>query len=142
MPDVPTTKDLHRYLGNPLAEILTPDPVSTTAILATFSTTDTPTEEAEAYEPSPPELDSPMPQSEGSSSALAILHDGYFLHFFTLISHSLLLLCLVTWRVCWPLTHTIVSRLPRAVAIGARALAEELQSVELTLFPSFSGDSS
>ena len=127
-PDVPTTKDLHRYLGNPLADTRTPDPVSTTAILATFSTTNRPTEEAEAYEPSPPELDSPMPQSEGSSSALAILHDGYFLHFFTFISHSLLLLCLVTWRVGWPLAHTIISRLPHAVEIGARALAEELRT--------------
>ena len=69
-----------------------------------------------------------MPQSEGSSSALAILHDGYFLHFFTFISHSLLLLCLVTWRVGWPLAHTIISRLPHAVEIGARALAEELRT--------------
>ena len=127
-PDVPTTKALHRYLGNPSADTLTPEPLSTTAILATFSTTDTSNEEADAYEPSPPELDSSMSQSEGSSSPLAILHDGYLLQLFSLISSSLLILCLVTWRVCWPLVQIIVRRAPRAAANGASALIQELRT--------------
>ena len=100
-PDVTTTKDLHRYPGNPSINN------GNLSNFLNYQYAD------EAREPSPPDLDSPMSQSEGSRSPLVIL-----------ISHSLLLLCLVTWRVCWPLAHTIVSRLPRA----ARVLAEELRT--------------
>ena len=133
-PDVPTTKDLHRYISTPLAGTFTTGPASETEVhsVLTALSPSMPTEDAEVPESSSPELElpdmsvQPMSHLEESTSNLAILHDGSFINLCLLFSRSLLILCFVTWRIFWPLVHTLMRRFPRAVTTGAGALAEEL----------------
>ena len=133
-PGVPTMKGLSRYAVGSYADPQITNPVSApemVPITVDAPLDDVPTAASEPLHNAP--FYSALPESapttsKGCNDHLARLQDTLFTTLCTFFRCYLLALYIVTWRHCWPLTCTLMGRLPRATAVGVCVVTEELHA--------------